>query len=220
MGLLGISPCHRTCRMVTPGGRRSAGRSPVRVLSWLATGWLPALLLLTMPVAATAVTHSQLLQDARMNSKRFASYFQDFRYELHFEVQPIDDFLQWQRGDCDDYAILADHVLKRRNIQTLLVHIRLAGMVAHAVCYVRDDGAYLDYNNRDVFFTLSRCRLSLHEIASKVAKSLEANWTSASFFTYSYETREKRMLLTVAETDPPGQDRLPDASTPSSLLVN
>ena len=92
-------------------------------------------------------------------------------------------------------------------------------MVAHAVCYIREDGAYLDFNNRNVFFTLSRCRLSLHAIASKVADSLEANWTSASFFTYSYETREKRMLLTVAQTDPPDQDRLPDSSPDSSLLV-
>lgn len=180
---------------------------------------LLAVLWLALPAAAMAVTHAQLLGDPDMNARRYANYFRDFKYYLCYEVQAVDSFLRTQRGDCDDYAILADEVLKRRNLRTVLVHIRLAGMIAHAVCYVEPDKAYLDYNNRNVFFTLSRCRPSLRAIAEKVADSLEANWTSASVFTYSYATGQKQMIMTIAETDRSAPDRLPETSTGSALLV-
>ncbi len=105
--------------------------------------------------------------------------------------------------------ILADHVLRRRELNTVLVHIRMAGMVAHAVCYVNEDRACLDYNNRNVFFTLSRSSPSLREIATKVVRSPEGNWTTASSFTYSYATGQKQMLHTIAKTDPPELDDRP-----------
>ena len=197
----------------TPSGPRSAGgrRRPLRV-------W-PVLLALLLPSAAPAVTHSVLLGDAKMTAKRFANYFADFGYEYHPEIQPVDYFLGSQRGDCDDYALLADEVLRHRQFTTTLVHIRLAGMVAHAVCYVQQDRVYLDYNNRNVFFTLSRCRASLREIAEKVADSLEADWTSVSAFTYSYDTGQKQMIRTIAKVDPAGPDDLPVAPVNSRLLV-
>lgn len=172
------------------------------------------------PLAGFAVTHSELLGDRRMNPKRYADYFGNFRFEYHPEVQPVDEFLRSERGDCDDYAILADEVLRRRQFQTFLVHVRLAGMTAHAVCYVAQSRAYLDYNNRNVFFTLSHSGSSLRAIATKVADSLDAGWTSASIFTYSYATREKRMLQTIARTDPPDQDAGPGPAPASRLLVN
>ena len=172
-----------------------------------------------LPAATLAVTHSMLLGDPKMNAKHFADYFAGFRYEFHPEIQPVDEFLGSERGDCDDYAVLADEVLRHRQFTTTLVHIRLAGMVAHAVCYVEQDRAYLDYNNRNVFFTLSRCRASLREIAEKVADSLETNWTSVSAFTYSYDTGEKQMVRTVAKIDPPGPDDLPVTAGNSRLLV-
>lgn len=184
-------------------------------------GWrlLPMLLLLAAPVAGLAITRSMLLGDPKMSAKRFANYFADFRFEYHEAIQPVDYFLDSQRGDCDDYAVLADEVLRRRKFATTLVHVRLAGMVAHAVCYVEEDRAYLDYNNRNVFFTLSRCRASLREIAEKVADSLEANWTSVSAFSYSYDTGQKQMIRTIAKIDPSGQDDLPVNAPVSRLLV-
>jgi|CXWL01.1.fsa_nt_gi hypothetical protein len=191
-------------------------------MGWRAIG-LPLLLALAgfAPLgSAGAVTHSALLGDPQMNPKRFAGHFADFRYELFSSVQPVDAFLQTERGDCDDYAILADEVLRRRQFRTLLVHVRLAGMTAHAVCYVEQSRAYLDYNNRKVFFTLSRSGPSLRDIAAKVADSLEGSWTTASVFTYSYATRKKHWLQTIARTDRPEKDAAARPAPDSRLLVN
>lgn len=154
----------------------------------------------------------ELLDNPKLNAKKFASYFSDFRYEFSRAIQTPEVFLTRARGDCDDYAVLADYVLKQRGYTTRLIHIRLAGRVAHAVCYVNEEKAYLDYNNRGVFFTLTRSGPDLREIASKVADSLEVNWTTASEFTYSYDTQRKTMITTVSQTggaDTPGSQASP-----------
>jgi hypothetical protein len=82
----------------------------------------------------------------------------------------------------------------------------MVGRVAHAVCYIVEDRAYLDYNNRRYSFNLQRSGPSIREIASKVARSLESNWTSATEFTYDYKTEVKNALFTVVKTEPPGND--------------
>lgn len=147
-----------------------------------------------------AVTMKELLDNPKLSAKKYASYFADFRYEFNSAIQTGPTFLARERGDCDDYAVLADYVLTKHGQKTRLIHIRLAGRVAHAVCYVEDNGAYLDYNNRSVFFTLTKSDPSLREIATKVARSLEVNWTTASEFTYSYATQRKTMISTISQT--------------------
>lgn len=153
-----------------------------------------------------AVTLNELLQDDKMTAKRFAGFFEDFAYEYSPVVQPAETFLHYRRGDCDDYAVLADYVLGRRSLGPRLIHVRMVGRVAHAVCYVTANRGYLDYNNRRVFFTLARSGPTLREIATKVADSLEANWTSVSEFTFAYETNRKQFGVTVVKTDPPASD--------------
>jgi hypothetical protein len=155
---------------------------------------------LILPSRLAAVTLGELLGDRRLNAKRFASHFGDFAYEFNSAIQSADTFLTREKGDCDDYSILADYVLGKQGLTTRLIHVRLTGRVAHAVCYVAESGAYLDYNNRNVFFTLTRSGPDLREIATKVADSLNASWTTASEFTYSYESRRKQMIATVAQT--------------------
>lgn len=155
---------------------------------------------LGVPGALGAVTLHELLDDPKLTPKKFAAYFGGFGYEFNTPIQPADTFLSRERGDCDDYSVLADFVLSKRGYKTRLIHVRLAGRVAHAVCYVTENKAYLDYNNRNVFFTLTRSGPELRDIASKVAQSLEASWTTASEFTYSYTTRRKTMIATVSQT--------------------
>ena len=46
---------------------------------------------------------------------------------------------------------------------------RFVGRVAHAVCYVTEDKAYLDYNNRKYALNVERCGATLREIAAQVA---------------------------------------------------
>lgn len=155
---------------------------------------------LALPVDLDAVTLSQLLENPKINARKFAGYFADFAYEFNEAIQPATVFLAREKGDCDDYAVLADFVLKKHGLDTRLIHIRLSGRVAHAVCYITENRAYLDYNNRAVFFTLSRSGPDIRDIAAKVADSLEASWTTASEFSYSYETRRKVMIATISKT--------------------
>ncbi|WP_169829261.1 transglutaminase-like domain-containing protein [Lacunisphaera limnophila] len=191
----------------------SISSRPARAALWL--------LLLASGVAAPAdldaVTLRELAENPGLNPKKFASHFGDFAYEFNGPIQPPNTFLARERGDCDDYAVLADHVLKKRGYVTRLIHIRLAGRVAHAVCYVNENKAYLDYNNRSVFFTLTRSGAELREIAAKVAASLEANWTTASEFSYSYATRRKTMIATVSLT---GGEPVPGTPRSSAFDVD
>jgi hypothetical protein len=147
-----------------------------------------------------AVTLSELLNNPQINAKKFAGYFGDFVFEFNEAIQPASVFLAREKGDCDDYAVLANFVLKKHGFDTRLIHIRLTGRVAHAVCYVTENKAYLDYNNRAVFFTLARSGPNIRDIASKVADSLDSTWTTASEFIYSYETRRKLMIATISKT--------------------
>jgi hypothetical protein len=170
---------------------------------------------LSAVVGLPAVTVDELVNNPKLNAKKFASYFADFAYEFNDPIQPASTFLARQKGDCDDYAVLANFVLGKHNLDTRLIHIRLAGRVAHAVCYVSDNKAYLDYNNRSVFFTLTRSGTEIRDIATKVAESLESSWTTASEFSYSYTTRRKTMITTVSQTGavepatPPGSAKKP-----------
>jgi hypothetical protein len=152
------------------------------------------------PANLGAVTLGELVDNPKLNAKKFANYFGDFAYEFNSAILPPDEFLARESGDCDDYAVLADFVLSKRGLGTRLVHVRLAGRVAHAVCYVTESKAYLDYNNRKFFVTLERTGPDLREIANAVADSLSASWTTASEFTYSYETRRKTMTATISRT--------------------
>ena len=157
-----------------------------------------------------ALTLTDLLNDPKMNPKRFAAHFEDFEYEFGVEVLPPQVFLARRRGDCDDYAILADYVLRRTDRETRLIHVRMVGRVAHAVCHVTPDGVYLDFNHRKLFFNLKRCGRTIREIATKVAESFQANWTSASEFTFDYNEDKKHFGATVVKTEPPAGD--PDAT--------
>lgn len=156
-----------------------------------------------------AITLADLTNDPKLNAKRFAAHFEHFEYEFHPEVQPPDVFLETQRGDCDDYAILANYVLQRHGIGTRLVRISLVGRIAHDVCYVVPNQGYLDFNNRRYASTVEGCRQRLRAIAAQVADSFEANWTSVSEYAYDYETARKVIRMTVVKTEAAGRD--PDA---------
>jgi hypothetical protein len=159
-------------------------------------------------------TLSDLLSDSKMNPDRFAGYFEDFDYDLHpFDVQDPDVFLASRRGDCIDYAVMADYVLKQDGYSTRLIRVEMVGKnMGHAICYIRQSTAYLDYNNRKYLFKLRRSGQRLRQIANDVANSFDANWTFASEFTYTYKEDVKRAVMTVVKTDPPDTD--PDATGP------
>jgi hypothetical protein len=190
-----IPPCRRR---PSPGRRLLAG--------------LVALLL--APGPASALTLKDLLEEKDLTPKKFATRFADFEYEFGADVLPADVFLSRRKGDCDDYAVLADHVLRHHRQTPRLIHVRMVGRVAHAVCYVTEAKAFLDYNNRKYAINVERCGASLREIATQVAESFKANWTSVSEFTYTYEEDRKRFGVTVVKTDSPSAD--PDRNSPAA----
>lgn len=138
---------------------------------------------------------------------RFADLFADFEYAYYPSVQPPPIFLRDRSGDCDDYAILADHILGRNQFRTRLVRVELVGTrINHVVCYVTEKKAYLDYNNRRFAFNLERSGSTLRDIATKVAASFEKNWTTVTEYTYTYAEGRSRAIHVVVKTDPPAQD--------------
>ncbi|MFM8336399.1 MAG: hypothetical protein ACKODK_12640 [Opitutaceae bacterium] len=169
---------------------------------------------LVAPGPASALTLKDLLGGKDLTPKKFAAHFSDFDYEFGADVLSADVFLARRKGDCDDYAVLADHVLRHHRQTPRLIHVRMVGRVAHAVCYVTEAKAFLDYNNRKYAINVERCGVSLREIATQVAESFKANWTSVSEFTYSYEEERKRFGVTVVKTDSPSAD--PDRNPPAA----
>ncbi len=152
-------------------------------------------------------TLQQLEQTPDLTPGKFADLFANFEFRYSPYIQPPQTFLRERAGDCDDYAALADLVLRKRGFTTRIIQVRLVGsQIDHAVCYVTDKKAYLDYNNRKFTFNLERARPFLRDIAEKVADSLERNWTVAYEFTYSYADGKKRTRFVVVKTDKPEMD--------------
>jgi len=191
-------------RLAIPRERRGSWRS--RVLWLAAAGCLVAL------PGLRAFTMNDLLSDPKLTPKRFANHFEKFDFEYNVLVQAPDVFLSRQKGDCADYAILGDFVLRQKKYQTRLIRVVLVGSLAHDVCYVYEVKAYLDYNNRQYFSNLQKSGRSIREIADDVADSFQANWTSASVYTYDYSEDIKHLTLTVVKTEPPSED--PDVNAP------
>ena len=68
-----------------------------------------------VPAPLAAVTLLELVTHSKLTPKKFASYFEDFQYEFAPEILPAETFLRRERGDCDDYAVLANYVLGRHD---------------------------------------------------------------------------------------------------------
>ena len=167
----------------------------LRVLVW-------AVLFISSGKILFGVTLKQLESDAKLTPKRFANYFGNFRYEFHPELQPAEVFLKNEAGDCDDYAVLAERILHPKSYTTRLIFISMPGLIPHVVCYVDEEKGYLDYNNRGYWIKIEKSPLSLRAIATKVAKSFSANWTSASEFTIDKDDAQ-HFVRTISKTDSP-----------------
>ena len=142
------------------------------------------ILLLIMSIAsARAVTEGELRADPALTPESLLHRFSNFKFKLFDEVQPRDTFLATQTGDCDDFATLAADVLHERGYSTHLIAVFMEKQV-HVVCYVKEIGAYLDYNNRKKTAPLVSTNGSMSDIATKVACTFHAPWVSALEYTF------------------------------------
>lgn len=197
--------------------RPPAGPRPLR---WLAAVAI-AIGLLAGSAWALKPSDRFTLEDLQGSPKLtpgdFADLFAEFEFAYFPRVQAPNSFLRGRVGDCDDYAILADHVLSQKGFKTRIIQVRMVGLTYdHAVCYVDDKRVYLDYNNRKYSFNLQRAKPYLRDIAEEVADSLERNWTAAFEFTYSYVEGRKKTRFVVVKTEDPDRDpdRLARAAKP------
>src|SRR5882757_3891800 len=114
-----------------------------RKLSSLAV--LAAALLLPAGLAGklsptTRFTLQELDRAPELSPKEFANLFSNFGFDGSPIIRPPDEFLEDRRGDCDDYAVLADLVLSKHGYRTRCIQIKFAGdNVGHAVCYVTEN---------------------------------------------------------------------------------
>ena len=170
--------------------RRNHPRGAQAVLRLL----LLAFALLALAPGGRALTLEELQNDPHLTPERLAAQFSQFKFELRAEVQPPQKFLERRAGDCDDFATLAADVLRARGYTPHLVEVRMPGYL-HAVCYVAETRSYLDYNRRGSFRRAVPCHGSLTDIAARVARSFNTEWTAVAEF--SWERGNERTLQTV-----------------------
>lgn len=163
--------------------------------AWISAMVCVLCLLCSRPIQAVSL--EELREDDRLTPERFARYFRNFDYVYGNAIQSPDVFLFTEAGDCDDFATLADMVLTEKGYSTRLISVRMPGL-NHVVCYIAESKGYIDFNNRGFLFRRTvKCRDSLEAIASKVARSFQADWTSVSEFTY--RDRSKYLVKTVVK---------------------
>ncbi|MBI4326299.1 MAG: transglutaminase domain-containing protein [Chloroflexi bacterium] len=180
---------------------------------------LPLLFLLwSLTAPLSAATLSDLRRDAQLTPQRFARYFADFSYKFHAEVQPAEAFLATQSGDCDDYATLAAEILREKGYTTRLIAVRMRTQ-AHVVCYVEETKSYLDYNNRSYLVRTVSSGGSIRDIARKVAKSFDAEWTSASEFTFRSGVKRLGNTIPEAGRSVPRPVRLAQSAAPEPPMT-
>jgi len=142
------------------------------------------------------VTVNELKTIPNLTPETFASYFADFEFKFHAEVQDHQAFLSSKSGDCDDYATLAAEILEKNGYTTRLIAIRMKGET-HVVCYVNETKSYLDYNYRTEKKKTIPCSNAITDIAAKVAKSFDRDWIATYQFTFNAKEGVKRLVQNI-----------------------
>jgi hypothetical protein len=142
-------------------------------------------LVLTLFCAPTlfgqALTVRMLREHPDLTPGVFMAYFRDFSFKLGDQLQDPDLFLATRTGDCDDFASLAETLLREKNFTTKLVAIFMDGQT-HVVCYVQEVQGYLDYNLRGRDIPLQPSSGQLEDIADQVSAYFRTPWRSVAEF--------------------------------------
>jgi hypothetical protein len=126
---------------------------------------------------------SDLLNQKALTPEALARQFANFTFEISDKVQEPEVFLSRKRGDCADFANLTSMILKHQGYTTKMVVVMM-GKQTHVVCFVKEVGAFLDFNRRADAHPLTPSNGSLEDIAAKVAASFRSDWHMASEFRY------------------------------------
>jgi hypothetical protein len=168
----------------------------MRIFTRLFFGVLTFSFLLVSATETRGITVAELKKLPKLTPEKFASYFADFEFKFHAEVQDHNVFLSSKSGDCDDYATLAAEVLAKNGYTPRLIAIRMKGET-HVVCYINETKSYLDYNYRMEKEKTIPCSNSITEIAAKVAKSFDRDWIATYQFTFNSTEGVKRLVQNI-----------------------
>ena len=111
-----------------------------------------------------------------------------------------------------DYVILASMVLPTKGYTPRLVVVNMPGIVCDDACYVNESSSFIHFDRSTYAVQLEGCGSTVRQIATRLANSLNLNWTSASEFTYSNGLSQ--ILATVVETEPPSTDPIAGKAPP------
>lgn len=150
-------------------------------------------------ISSQAITVNELRAIPNLTPEKFASYFADFEFKFHDDVQDHSVFLASKSGDCDDYATLAADVLGRHGYTTRLIAVRMKGET-HVVCYVNETKSYLDYNYRKDSKKTLTCSNLITDIARNVAQSFERDWIATYQFTFNKGVKRLVQNIITKET--------------------
>ena len=97
-------------------------------------GWLLLALTVLLPSAwaLKPTDHfglKELEAEPNLAPGNFANLFEDFAYDYYPYLQSPSTFLQNRSGDCDDYAILAAHILGQDGLSGTVVRSQLGGLL-------------------------------------------------------------------------------------------
>jgi hypothetical protein len=149
--------------------------------------WRATVALLLVVICGSPMVQATTLKDlegqTKLTPEGLLRKFANFKFKLFDGVQPREQFLATQTGDCDDFATLAADLLGEHGYTTHLVAVTMEQQV-HVVCYVAEANAYLDYNNRKLTAPLVPTNGRLADIAGKVARSFHSTWRCASEYIF------------------------------------
>jgi hypothetical protein len=154
-----------------------------RAIRSLCVVLLAGVLVASLAGAAPSLTVDQLRQDPLLTPERFISYFSDFEFKLGQTRQAPEVFLASKAGDCDDFACLADEILREKKYTTRLIAVFMHEQT-HVVCYVEEIHGYLDFNRRKESCAVQPAGAKIEEVAEQVAAYFRTNWLYASEFTF------------------------------------
>ncbi|MBM3250347.1 MAG: transglutaminase domain-containing protein [Candidatus Omnitrophica bacterium] len=138
--------------------------------AYLLTVIIPLVLVVTLPPRSFAqgLTLERVTSFVHTPTQLAGWLSRDFEYifQLGDGWQPAEETINKGTGDCEDFAVLAQEVLKRLGIRSDIVIVKLKGLnIAHAIClWQEEDGSYSFISNQEI------CRTQKKSPQEAVAK--------------------------------------------------
>jgi len=120
----------------------------------------------------------------------------EFRYETEMpdRWQPAEETVDVKKGDCEDFAILAQAVLKRLNIpsEILVINFKDLPNQAHSVCIFKNGEFYSLISNQELIQT--------H--ASAIEAAIEEQYPDWESITFTTAKREELKFVSRNQASP------------------